>query len=67
MALLSLTVNDASPALGKKFQEVALIARALQLAGHDIKQSGGLKTSGNIVNDGGVVIGSWTYTPAASS
>lgn len=67
MALLSLTVNAASPALEKKFQEVALIQRALQIAEQAIRGPGGLVTSGNIIDNGGQVIGSWTYTPQASS
>jgi hypothetical protein len=67
MALLSLTVNNASPALDKQHQEVQLIDRALQLAKMDIRSNGGKKTSGNIATDGGVVIGTWTYTPQAAS
>jgi hypothetical protein len=67
MALLSLTVNNQSPALDKKAQEAALVARALSLAAQDIGASGGLKTSGNIVNDGGAVLGTWTLTNQASS
>ena len=66
MALLTLTVNNASPALDKQHQEVQLIDRALTLAKADIRSSGGKKTSGNIV-DAGVVLGTWTYTPQASS
>ena len=67
MALLSLTVNNASPALDKKAQEVALIARALGAAARVIQSNGGLVTSGNILGDGAVVLGTWTYTPQASS
>lgn len=67
MALLSLTVNNASPALDKQTQEVALIARALDLAANDIRRNGGAKTSGNIIADGGVVLGAWTYTAQAAS
>ena len=65
MALLSL---DLSPALDKKSQEVAQIARALELAAQDIRMNGGVKTSGNILADGGVtVLGTWTYTAQAAS
>jgi len=46
---------------------VTLISRALALAAQDINQSGGQKTSGNIVNDGGAVLGTWAYTAQASS
>jgi hypothetical protein len=67
MALLTLTVNNASPALDKQHQEVQLIARALELAKTDIRWNGGKKTSGNILADGATVIGSWTFTPQAGS
>jgi hypothetical protein len=67
MALLSLTVNNASPAQDKKFQEVALIARALAAAAQVIQSNGGLVTSGNILGDGAVVLGTFTYTPQAGS
>jgi hypothetical protein len=67
MALLTLTVSNASPALDKQAQEVALIARALDLAAGDIRRSGGAKTSGNILNNGATVLGTWTYTAQASS
>jgi hypothetical protein len=68
MALLTLTVNNASPVLDKQHQEVQLIARALELAKTDIRSNGGKKTSGNILAAGGVtVIGSWTYVPQATS
>jgi hypothetical protein len=67
MALLTLTVNNASPALDKQHQEVQLIDRALQLAKTDIRSNGGKKSSGNITGDGAVVLGTWTYTPQAST
>ena len=67
MALLTLTINNPSTALDKQHQETQLIARALHLAQQDIRASGGKKTSGNINGDGGVLLGSWTYTPQASS
>jgi hypothetical protein len=67
MSLAVITINNPSPQLDKQHQEVQLIDRALQLAKTDIRSNGGKKTSGNIANDGGVVIGTWTYTPQASS
>lgn len=67
MALLTLTVNNPSPALDKQAQEVALIERALHLARFEIRSNGGKKTSGNLVDDGAKVIGTWTYTSVASS
>jgi hypothetical protein len=60
-------VNNASPALSKQFSEVALIHRALELASIDIRAHGGAKTSGNIIDAGAVVLGTWTYTAQASS
>ena len=67
MALLSLTVNNLSPVLDKRFQEVQVIARALGIAAQVLQSNGGLVTSGNIVGDGGLVLGTYTYTPQASS
>jgi hypothetical protein len=67
MALLTLTINNPSTALDRQHQESQLIARALQLAQQDIRANGGKKTSGNINGDGGVLLGSWTYTPVATS
>lgn len=67
MALLSLTVNNQSPALDKQAQEVALIARALELAAQSIRGAGGAQTSGSILDTGAQVVGTWTYTPQASS
>jgi hypothetical protein len=67
MALLSLTINNLATPLDKKFQEVQLIARGLELAEQAIRMAGGTVTSGNIATDGAVVIGTWTYTPQASS
>jgi hypothetical protein len=67
MALFTLTVNNLAPALDKKAQEVQVIARALNLAEASVRGAGGQQTSGNINGDGGVLLGSWTYTPQASS
>jgi hypothetical protein len=67
MALAVITVNNLATPLDKRFQEVRFIARALDLAEQAISAPGGTVTSGNIVNDGGVVIGSWVLTPQAAS
>jgi hypothetical protein len=67
MALLTLTVNNLAPALDKQAQEVALVARALHLAATEIRANGGKKTTGNILDDGAKVLGTWTYTPQATS
>jgi hypothetical protein len=65
--LFTLTVNNQAPAMEKMYSELAFITRALALATEDVQRNGGNKTSGNIVNDGATVIGSWTYTPQAMS
>lgn len=67
MALLTLTVNNPSPALDKQHQESSIIDRALDLAKTDIRSHGGKRTSGNIVDSGGAVLGTWIYTPVAAS
>jgi hypothetical protein len=67
MALFTLTVNNNTPALDKKFQEVADIARALTLAAQDIGSHGVASTTGNIIDTGGLTVGSWVYTPQATS
>jgi hypothetical protein len=67
MALAVITINNLSPALDKKFQEVQIVARGLALAATAIQSAGGQTTSGNILNDGATVIGTWTYTPQAGS
>jgi hypothetical protein len=66
MAPCVVTINNLSPALDKKFQEVHAIARALRLAEQAICSANGQQTSGNIINDGATVIGSWVYSPQAT-
>lgn len=67
MPLLSLTINNPAIAFEKRFQEVDFIARGLALAAQAIQSAGGQQTSGNIATDGAVVIGSWVYSPQATS
>jgi hypothetical protein len=67
LALFTLTVASQTPALEKRASELAFIERALALAVQDARAAGGNKTSGNIVNDGAMVIGSWVYVPQAAS
>jgi hypothetical protein len=67
MALAVVTVNNPSPAMNTRAQEVALIQRALDLAESAIRGPGGAVASGNIFGDGQVLLGSWTYTAVASS
>jgi hypothetical protein len=67
MSLCVVTINNLSPLLDRQHQEVQLIDRALTLAKADIRSKSGKKTSGNINGDGGVLLGTWTYTPQAGS
>ena len=67
MSLCVVTINNLSPQLDKKFQEVQIIARGLELASQAIQGAGGQSASGTIATDGGVVLGGWTYTAQASS
>ncbi len=66
MALFTLTVNNQAPALEHKSGEAALIAQALATAAQTMQASQGTVTSGNIIGNGGVTLGSWTYTPQGS-
>ena len=66
MALAVVTINNLSPALDKKFQEVQIVARGLALAAQAISGAGGQSASGNII-DAGVTLGTWTYTAQAAS
>jgi hypothetical protein len=66
MALAVITVNNPSPALDKRHQEVQLVARALEIAESQIRQAGGASASGTMT-DAGVTLGSWVYTAVASS
>jgi hypothetical protein len=68
MALFTLTINNLSPALEKKVQEVAVIQQYTEQALQAVRAAGGVQTSGNILAPGGAtVVGSWTYTPQATS
>ena len=65
MSLAVITVNVPSPALSTRAQEVQLTARACELAAQAIRSAGGATASGNILDSGAVVIGTWTYTAVA--
>jgi hypothetical protein len=67
MSLAVITVNNPSPALTTRAQETQLVARACELAAQAIRAAGGATASGNIVDTGAVVIGSFTYSAVASS
>jgi len=66
MALCVVTINNNAPAMDHKASETTHIERCLILAGQAIDSAKGNVTSGNIIVDGGVVAGSWVYTPQAS-
>jgi hypothetical protein len=67
MSLCVVTINNLAPALDRKFQEVQVIARGLELAAQAIRSAGGQQTAGNINGDGGVLLGTYAYTPQAAS
>jgi hypothetical protein len=66
MALFTLTINNLSPVLDKRHSEVERVRRYLVQAQQDVGAGVGTKTTGN-VTEGSTVVGSWTYTPQASS
>lgn len=63
----TLRVDVSIPKSETKSIEVKWCHRALELAAHEIRRTGGAQTSGTITGDGGIVLGSWTYAPGASS
>ena len=67
MAAASVTITVSVPTSEKQVQEVFHIARALDLAAHDIRSGGGLKTSGTMLGTGAVSLGTWSYTAGAGS
>jgi hypothetical protein len=64
-ASFTITVNI--PTADTRAIETMWAARAAQLAAHAVRSAGGAATSGNITADGGVALGTWAYTPQASS
>lgn len=65
--LLTVTITAPTPALTTRAQELALVGRALELAALDVRSHGGAKTSGNIIDTGATVVGTYVYTPVAAS
>jgi hypothetical protein len=63
--LATILVTDATQPT--KAIEVARVARALEIAAQAIRAAGGAVTSANIIDSGGVTIGSWTLTGTAPS
>jgi hypothetical protein len=66
MALAVITVNNPSTAMDKRAGEVQVVQRALDIAANQIRRAGGASASGTMT-DGGVTLGTWTYTAVASS
>ena len=66
MPLAVITVNNPSPALDKRAQEVQIVHRALDIAESQIRAVGGAAASGTMI-DAGVTLGTWTYTAVAST
>lgn len=66
MALAVITVNNPSPAMVTRNQEVQIVARALDIAENQIRSAGGTVASGTMTDEG-VTLGTWTYTAVASS
>ena len=67
---LSVTINAFSPALGTRQAEVEKMHRLLEQLAENLHQAGGTLTSGNLIDAGpagNTVLGTWTYTPQASS
>jgi hypothetical protein len=62
--LCTVTVTDG--ANDTKAQEVQRVKRSLTLAADKISKHGGSVTSGGILDDGGVSLGTWTLTGTAS-
>jgi hypothetical protein len=63
--LCTVTVTDAGQ--DTKAIEVFRVARALHLAADKIRKHGGAITSGTILDDGGVSLGTWSLTGSAPS
>lgn len=67
MALFTLTINNLSPMLDKRHSEVERVRRYLVQAQQDLGAGVGTKTTGNLTDGPTNIVGSWTYTPQASS
>ena len=64
-ASFSVTVNI--PTSDTRAIEVMWSQRGAELAAGAVRKAGGAATSGTMFADGGVSIGTWTYTPQAAS
>lgn len=66
MPLAVITINNPSPVMATRAQEVYIVQRALDIAEQQIRAPGGSVSSGTMI-DAGVTLGTWTYTAVASS
>jgi hypothetical protein len=71
MTVLSITINDPSPAFEHKSSEVQYLQRVLQVLQTELGRGVGNTTSGTIrgTSAGGTpntALGSWLYQPAAT-
>ena len=66
MSAATVSVSVTIPTSEKKAQEVAWAARALQIAAQQMRSQAGNATSGTMT-DATNSLGTWTYTPGASS
>jgi hypothetical protein len=66
MSLAVITINNPSPAMVTRNQEVQFVARAMDIAEQQIRVAGGFSASGTMT-DQGVTLGTWNYTAVASS
>ena len=67
MSALTVTINNISPALEHKHSECDFILNALRIVETELGRGRGQITSGNIVGQNNVSLGSWTATFVGSS
>jgi hypothetical protein len=68
MSLFVLTINNITPAMASKHQEMERIHQYGEIGLAAARAAGGAVTSGNIVVPGGsTIVGSWVYVAQASS
>ncbi len=65
MASFTVTVNI--PSSDSKHAEAMWAARGARLAAEAVQAAGGTVTSGTMLADGALNIGSWSYTPTSSN
>lgn len=71
MSVLTISINDPSPALPSKSAEVAYMRRVLETMIMEFGRGNGTLSSGSIIGTSAAgtpntSLGSWTYAPAAT-